>query len=112
MRIFSVYLNDRKVAGSGRERFDDDAEQGSVATDAGGIGLTGGGDNGLAMLFIHALNNRNFLGSTGEGAAVANLFDADDRRVVLQQHRNGEEIVYIFDDDAESCTLPRAEVQR
>ncbi len=63
------------------------------------------------MLIIDALHDRDFLRSAREESSVANFFHADDRGVVLQQHRNGIKVGDIFDDHADGRRLARRQIQ-
>src|SRR6266581_818727 len=106
LRIFGIDLHDGQIRRAWRERLDHDPEQRPASVDAGSIRLARSRNNRLAFLLEDLLHDGDFLRTTREEPAVLHFFHADHRGVVLQQQRDGEEIVHIFHHNAERGRLP------
>ena len=100
LRIFCVHLHDGKLRIAGSEAFDDDPHKRARAAHAGRIRHARRRDNGLSALFIHALHDGDFLRSTGEESALANVFDGNHRRIELHEHRDRVQVLHVLNGDA------------
>src|SRR6266446_423522 len=96
----------REIWRAWRQRLDHDPEQRPASVDAGSIRLARGRNDSLAFLLEDLLHDGNFLRTASEEPAVLHFFDADHRGIVLQQQRDGEKIVHVFDHNAERGRLP------
>src|SRR5262249_31886590 len=103
--ILCVDLDDGKARGTGRHGSYHHTEQGTAAADAWRVRLASCGDHHLPFGFIPALDDGNFLIAAGQEGAVLDVFDADDRRIVLQHHGDGIKVVYVIDCDAHGRCL-------
>ena len=66
LRILRVYLHDRQIRSARPNRFNHHAQQRAVSTDARSVRLARGGNNGLSVLLVDALDNGNFLCTAGK----------------------------------------------
>ena len=113
LRILGVHLHDGNIRGTRRDGLDHKAHDRPGAIYARGIGLSRRGDNRLSVLFLTGscwsaarAHNGDFLSSAGKKWAVLDFFNADYRRVVLQQEGNGEKIVHFVDYHSNRLLLP------
>ena len=96
LRVFRVHLHDRQVRLSRCHRLNHDTHERTGTAHTRGVRLPRRRNNRLPACLIRALNDGDFLFPARQKAAVLHFFHTHNRRVVLQQEGNREEIVHVF----------------
>src|SRR5712664_3192543 len=105
LRIFRIHLYDRQVRRAGRQPLYHDSDQRSASAHSGRVRPARRRNNRLPFILERLMHDGDFLRSAGEESSVPDFFYADYRRVVLQQQRDGEEIIHVLNHNADRGSL-------
>ena len=105
LRILGIYLNNRQVRSARSDPFHHNPHDCPSAANSRRIRLPRRGNYRLPMFFVVVRYDGDLLRSTRQKPAVLHFYDADYRRVVLQQIRNRKQIVHILDHDSNRLLL-------
>src|ERR1700688_4773511 len=73
--ILCIHLHNRQLRAAGCEAFDDDPHERARSAHSWSIWHAGGRDDGLSAFLIHALHAGDFLRSTRQESALANVLN-------------------------------------